>query len=119
MTACCVNQFQDYYIYIIYTPNLGLWITRFDREREQGRFRGSNEEARRRSKGVLREQEGSRESKGEQKASTREHGGALRRKKRAERAQQEKRYSGFSKSLIWLHPTPLQLLLLFDFILCQ
>ena len=31
------------YIYIIYTPNLGLVITAFDREREQGRFRGSNE----------------------------------------------------------------------------
>ncbi len=29
--------------YIIYTPNLGLVIIAFDREREQGRFRGSNE----------------------------------------------------------------------------
>jgi len=31
------------YIYIIYTPNLGLGIAVFDREREQGRFRGSRE----------------------------------------------------------------------------
>ena len=31
------------YIYIIYTPNLGSEITLFDREREQGRFRGSSE----------------------------------------------------------------------------
>jgi len=29
------------YIYIIYTPNLGLGIAVFDWEREQGRFRGS------------------------------------------------------------------------------
>ena len=34
------------YIYIIYTPNLGLGITVFDQEREQGRFRGSSEGAR-------------------------------------------------------------------------
>ena len=34
------------YTYIIYTPNLGLGIAVFDREREQGRFRGSSEEAR-------------------------------------------------------------------------
>ena len=30
------------YIYIIYTPNLGLGIAVFDREREQGCFRGSS-----------------------------------------------------------------------------
>jgi len=32
--------------YIIYTPNLGLGITVFVREREQGRFRGSSGGAR-------------------------------------------------------------------------
>ena len=46
------------YIYIIYTPNLGLRVAVFIREREQGRFRGSTKEARRRSKGALRELEG-------------------------------------------------------------
>jgi hypothetical protein len=35
------------YIYIIYTPNLGLAIALFDWEREQGRFRGSSEGAQR------------------------------------------------------------------------
>ena len=33
------------YIYIIYTPNLGLGITHFVRKREQGRFKGSSEGA--------------------------------------------------------------------------
>ena len=33
------------YMYIIYTPNLALGIACFVREREQGRFRGSNEGA--------------------------------------------------------------------------
>ncbi len=47
------------YIYIIYTPNLGLRITVFDREREQGRFRGS-------SGGARGSNEGARGSKGEQ-----------------------------------------------------
>ena len=46
------------YIYIIYTPNLGLGITVFDQEREQGRFRGSSEGARGSIEGALREQEG-------------------------------------------------------------
>ncbi len=40
------------YIYIIYTPNLGLRITVFDREREQGRFRGSSEGAKGSSEGA-------------------------------------------------------------------
>ena len=35
---------------IIYTPSLGLRITLFDREREHGRFKGSIEGAKRRSK---------------------------------------------------------------------
>ncbi len=39
-------RFEDYYIYIIYTPNLGLEIAVSVREREQGRFRGSIEGAR-------------------------------------------------------------------------
>ena len=53
------------YIYIIYTPNLGLEIAVFDQEREQGRFRGSiegatgeQEGARGSSEGARREQEG-------------------------------------------------------------
>ena len=46
------------YIYIIYTPNLGFGIALFDQEREQGRFRGSNEGARGRSKGAPREHRG-------------------------------------------------------------
>ena len=46
------------YIYIIYTPNLGLGITSPGGEREQGRFRGSIAGARGRSKGASREQGG-------------------------------------------------------------
>ena len=47
------------YIYIIYTPNLGLRITTFDREREQGRFRGSSEGARESNGRATGEQRGS------------------------------------------------------------
>ena len=36
---------MGYYIYIIYTPNLGLEIAVPGQEREQGRFRGSSEGA--------------------------------------------------------------------------
>jgi len=43
----CAIQFEDYYIYIIYTPNLGLEIAVSVREREQGRFRESIGGARR------------------------------------------------------------------------
>jgi len=49
---------DNIYIYIIYTPNLGLGITVFDQEREQGRFRGSNEGARGSTGGAPREQGG-------------------------------------------------------------
>ncbi len=46
-TAQCghsaTSKFVVYYIYIIYTPNLGLGIAVLVREREQGRFRGSTE----------------------------------------------------------------------------
>ena len=54
------------YIFIIYTPNLGLRITAFVREREQGRFRGSSKEARGRSEGASKEHGGA----------PKEHGGA-------------------------------------------
>lgn len=49
------------YIYILYTSNLGLMVTVFDRERQQGCFRGSSE-------GAVRSNEGA----------TMEHGGARR-----------------------------------------
>ena len=42
------------------TPNLGLGIAVSVREREQGRFRGSNEGARRRSEGAGGSNEGAR-----------------------------------------------------------
>ena len=38
------NLTEYIYIFIIYTLNLGLEITVFDWEREQGRFRGSKGE---------------------------------------------------------------------------
>ena len=44
------------YKYIISTPDLGLAIAVPEREREQGRFRGSIEEASREHEGVRREQ---------------------------------------------------------------
>ena len=58
------------YIYIIYTPNLGLEIAVPGREREQGRFRGSIEGARGSREGARGSREGARGSKGE-------HRGAL------------------------------------------
>ena len=46
-------------IYMLYTPRtLGLGIAVLDQGRERGRFRGSTEGARRRSKGASREQGG-------------------------------------------------------------
>jgi hypothetical protein len=53
---------RNLYIYIIYTPNLGLGIAVSVREREQGRFRGSSEGARGRSKEALRKHGGARGS---------------------------------------------------------
>ena len=92
---------------MLYTPNLELGITVPGWEREQGRFCGSREGARGRSKGAQREHEGaSREYKG----ASREHWGAASEERKA---QQERRGSGSSESLIWLPPIRLQLLLLF------
>ena len=45
------SLFEYITIYIIYTPSLGLEITAFVREREQGRFKSSTEGAPRRAKG--------------------------------------------------------------------
>jgi len=59
---------QYIYIYIIYTPNLGLAIAALALGREHGRFRGSSE-------GAPREQEEQREyqgSNGEYQGSKRE-----------------------------------------------
>ena len=50
------------YIYIIYTPNLGFKIAVPGRERKQGRFRGSIEEAGREYEGVGRGYRETRES---------------------------------------------------------
>ncbi len=78
------------YIYIyIYTPSLGSEITLFDREREQGRFRGSSEGARGSIEGARGSIEGARGSTGEH---------ALGRSKRA-------RVLAPQESLVWLHPT--------------
>ncbi len=52
-----LDNFIYIYICIIYTPNLGLQIAVSVREREQGRFRGSTEGARRRSEGASRARE--------------------------------------------------------------
>ena len=46
-----ILETQGYYIYIIYTPNLGFAIAILGREKEQGHFRGNKEGA----KGVARE----------------------------------------------------------------
>ena len=57
-----VHIFTDIYIYIIYTPNLGLEIAIPGREREQGRFRGSSEGVRGSSEGARGSSEGARGS---------------------------------------------------------
>ena len=54
------TQITHIYICIIYTPNLGLGIAIFDREREHGRFRGSSEGAGGSSEGSTGEHQGSR-----------------------------------------------------------
>jgi len=64
---CC----QNVYICIIYTPNLGLGIALFDRDREHGRFTGSTEGARGSTKGARESSGGVRGStKGAQGRST-------------------------------------------------
>ena len=57
-----VIRFGDYYIYIIYTPNLGLKIAVLGREREQGRFKGSTEGARGSIEGARGSNKGAGES---------------------------------------------------------
>lgn len=54
----CKPYIPKLYIYITYIPNLGLEIAVSVRDREQGRFRGSNEGARVRSKGASGEHGG-------------------------------------------------------------
>ena len=39
-----IFETRGYYIYIIYTPNLGFAIAVLGREREQGRFKRSSEQ---------------------------------------------------------------------------
>ena len=94
------------YIYIIYTPNLGLEIACFVREKEQGRFRGSTEGARREQRGAARKQRGSR----------REQQGSRGSIEGAKREQGEQRggimgqYRGaVGGSLKWLLPSRLEL----------
>ena len=95
------------YTYIIYTPNLGLGTILFDWKRKQGRFRGSSEGAKRRSKGAL-----SKEKKvvGEQWESSEGVEGAAREQRFRFFTSEEARCNG---SLIWLPPSRLQLLTLF------
>jgi hypothetical protein len=68
---CC-----NIYIYIIYTPNLGLEIAILGLEREHSRFRGSTEGARE-AGGSRREQEGAGGSRREQEGAGGSTGGAL------------------------------------------
>ena len=77
--------FKDYYIYIIYTPNLGLSVSLPGRETEQGRFRGSSERAvsehgrvSREHAGVQREHGGARESRGSKRQCKGVAGGSLK-----------------------------------------
>jgi len=69
------------YIYIIYTPNLGLEITVSVREREQGRFRGSSEGAVGSNEGEGGSSEGALR---EQRGSKKEHYGAVQGRSRWE-----------------------------------
>ena len=74
------------YIYIIYTSNLGLMIAVFDLGREQGRFRGSSEGARRSTKGARRSTKGAGEARrkqGEHRESKQKHEESRRSTKKA------------------------------------
>ena len=55
-----LSSVRENYMYILYTPNLGLTIAVFIREREQGHFKGSIEGA----EGALGEHQGSMGSMG-------------------------------------------------------
>ena len=108
LSARAIRQYyiletRGYYIYIIYTPNLGWGIAVLGRKREQGRLRGSIEGARGRSKGALGE-----------------HGGAMREQEGAEKPKEQigpirgvfRGSAGRSNgSLKWLHPYQLELAL--------
>ena len=48
--ASRVIKFEDYYIYIIYIPNLEMRITLSKRKREQNRFKKNSEKVKRSSK---------------------------------------------------------------------
>ena len=63
---------RELYIYIIYTPNLGLEIAVPGRESEQGRFRGSTEGAGGSTEGAGGSNEGAWESNEGASGSTRE-----------------------------------------------
>ena len=42
--ASCVIEFEDYYMFIIYTPNLGWETAVLGWDREQGGFKGATRE---------------------------------------------------------------------------
>ena len=60
----------------MYTPNLGLGIAFFDREREQGRFKGSTKRVKVRSKGARGSIEGAQGSTGRARGTQQERKGS-------------------------------------------
>ena len=76
-----VTPYTTYvYICIIYTPNLGLTIADVGQEREQSRFRGSMEGAKRSTGGARESIEGAQRSsegaRGRSEGASSKHGGA-------------------------------------------
>jgi hypothetical protein len=100
----CWPGFGDYYIYIIYTPNLGLVIALFVHGREQGRFRGSSEGARGSSKGARGSSEGARGSVEGARESSKGAGGSS---KGARVLAPRTRRGAAQRSLNWLPGTRL------------
>ena len=68
---------KDGYIYIIYTPNLGLEIACFVREKEQGRFGGSTEGARTEQRGAASNKGAGRSIEGAKREQREQQGGIM------------------------------------------
>ena len=80
MYSDAIIEIPDIYIYIIYTPNLGLEIAVPGREKEQGRFRGSSEGAKGSNEGAKGSTKGARGStEGARRSTIRQYRGAAGR----------------------------------------
>jgi len=88
MWRCGIIETRGYYIYTVYTSNLGFEIAVPGREREQSRFTGSSKRAEKSSERARKSIEGAREStegaREKHRGSKREYNRAVQRRSRWE-----------------------------------